>query len=751
MTSAHSFSNDRPLTKRQEDRLNRAAFADRIATVLSALPEGSGLVVAIYGPWGDGKTTVLNLLRANLASNDTMVVRDFNPWRLADDDSIFRGFFSILAEAVGASLSTRLEQAKAGGKRWAKYVRCVTRPLGLLFKSIERADGLLARFGEIAQKRDSVRLEQLRGRIVALLDGSEKRVIILIDDLDRLDKQETHTLFRLIKACADFPNVSYVLAFDDAVVSKAIGERYGGGDEPAGRSFLEKIIQVPLQLPVAAREDIRSLCFDQVDRALSAAGIELTKNQIGEFVASFDRGVSIRLTTPRAANRFGNGLMFALPALVGETNPVDHLLVEALRAFYPEVYELVRDNHADFSGVEEDLPGRESQTSAGAQRLQPVLKAMPQGHADAVKALIIDLFPRLSGAYGHSSYGDDWLSRWSDEQRICAPEYCPRYFTYSVPHNDVPDSEVTAMLEIARGGDDASLDSSLIFQLHGPKAGRVIEKLRAIEKTVNPVTAETLAVALSKTGKAIPNPRAFFAIAEPPTQAGILIANLLKRIDDRASRVAAGQRVLEAAEPLWFGAECLRWMHVTDKPEKDDSNTFTGEEVGELRFALVHRIKSHAADGAPLFDPDVPQENALLFEWRRAEGREPVQEHLMRVFTADPEQITKFLLSQASTLWSSGSATPDVGELGADQLKNIDLVIDVGLLADLVRSHCAGNFDKPEWHSVRDRPPEERLAEQFVYVFNKRKKTKEASDSRDQVDVAVSNTKSERDTEEPEP
>ena len=747
MTSGPRFSDDRPLTKREEDRLNRAGFADRIATVLTTLPEGSGIVVGIYGPWGDGKTTVLNLLRANLARNNAIVVRDFNPWRLADDDSMFRGFFSILAEAIGASLSTGLEQAKAGATRCAKSLRSATKFLGLWFKSIETVDGLLARFGEIAQEGDSVQLEQLRDRIVVLLSGSKMRVIILIDDLDRLDRQETHTLFRLIKACADFPNLCYVLAFDDTVVSKAIGERYGGGDEPAGRSFLEKIIQVPLRLPVAAREDLRSLCFGQVDRALAAAGIELTTEQLGEFVASFDRGVSIRLTTPRAANRFGNGLMFALPALVGETNPVDHLLVEALRAFYPEVYEVVRDNHADFSGVEENLPGGESQAPPGRQLLQPVLEAMPQDHANAVKALIIDLFPRVNGAYGHINYGSEWLSSWSGAQRICAPEYCPRYFTYAVPHNDIPDSEVAAMVDIARGGDDASLDSRLGSELHGPKAGRVLEKLRAVEKTVDPMAAETLAVALSKAGEAIPNPRSFYAVAEPPTQAAILISNLLKRIDLAAGRVTAGRRVLEAAEPLWFSAECLRWMHVTNNPDKEDSNTFSSEEVAELRSTLVHRIKSHAAAGAPLFDPDVPQEDALLFEWRRAEGREPVQEHLIRVFTADPEQITKFLLSQASTLWSNGSATPEVGDLGADQLKNIELVVDVSLLADLIRGHCAGNLDKPEWESDRDRPPEEQLAEQFIYVFNKRKK-KATSDSSDQVEVAVSGAKSEGDVED---
>ena len=139
--------------------------------------------------------------------------------------------------------------------------------------------------------------------------------MVLVDDIDRLDKHETHTLFRLIKACADFPNVCYVLAFDDVAVAKSLGERYGSGDEASGRAFLEKIIQVPLKLPVAMKEDLRSLCFRHVDQALNAASVELSKQEVNDFFSRFERGISIKLDTPRAAKRYGNALCSPCPCL----------------------------------------------------------------------------------------------------------------------------------------------------------------------------------------------------------------------------------------------------------------------------------------------------------------------------------------------------------------------------------------------------------------------------------------------------
>ncbi|MFL6623125.1 MAG: P-loop NTPase fold protein [Sulfurifustis sp.] len=728
--SPPDFSTDRPLTARDQDRLSRAPFVDRVARVLRNLPKGGSLVIGVHGPWGDGKTTALNLLRAELAGSDDVVVRDFNPWRLTDEEAMLHGFFVMLADAINASLSTVMERTKRGTGKWIKRVRIVTRMVGRIFKPAETVDEMLAKLGEVVASGDSVGLEELRGRIVARLGQSGKRIVVLIDDIDRLDKHETYTLFRLIKACADFPNVCYVLAFDDMAVGKALGERYGGGDELAGRAFLEKIIQVPLKLPVAAREDLRALCFEHVDRALTAAGVELTQEQVGEFIAGFDRGILVRLTTPRAANRFGNALMFALPMLKGEVNMADLLLVEALRAFFPQVYDTIRDNHAEFSGVVQERHADRNGGPRAVRLLKPILDQMPKEHADAAASLVVDLFPRLSGTlYPGSGYGNDWLPRWSREQRISAPDYCARYFTYAIPNNDIPDAEVTALLKDAERGDSADLRARVRAHLTGPKACRFIEKLRAREDVVDRTAAEVLAVVLAGLGAVIPNPAALFSFAEPPSEAGILISHLLRRIASRAERLAAAKRVMEIADPLWFGAECLRWLYVTDKPERQDQNTLTAGEFAATRTVLVERIKVRAANGVAFFDPGVRQEDSLLFEWSRAEGRDPVQTHLIKIFTQDGRQVANFLQSNAPQAWRDGAAVPHVSDLRADALKRMKLLIELDILAEWIRRTCPGDFENPSYHHDDSTPLDQRLAEQFMFVYNKWKKNGEPRDN----------------------
>ncbi len=694
--------------------LNRAPFAERVAGVLKGLPRGSNLVVGIHGPWGDGKTTVLSMIKTELSEDKNINIMEFNPWRFADEADMLRDFFTELATTIRAKLSTN-------GEEIAKDIEALTRFFSFLDERVEKGADVA---GRIAQPS----LEELRSRLSVQLAKSDKSIVVLVDDIDRLDQHETYTLFRLIKACADFPNVCYVLAFDDAAVAQSLGKRYGGGEAESGRAFLEKIIQVPLKLPMAMKEDLRSLCFQHVDRALNAAATELSKEEVGAFVSAFDRGVSIRLDTPRAAKRYGNSLMFALPMLKGEVNTVDLLVLEAVRAFYPPIYDCIRANNAEFAGVEMlNLRATNSEPRALAL-LKPIIDAMPTEEQGAVKSLLKGLFPRLGSAYGGMAYGSSWLDAWTKAKRICSPDYCPRYFTYAVHKSDVRDSEIDALYAAAAASNHTEVHRILEAFFTGGKARRVIERMHQRAKDTDSSAVPSLCLAVASLAKHIPNAPHRFSFTQPASQAAILISNLINKLPVGALRVNLAKHVIAAADPLWFGDECLTWLHVTDESDRADSNTLTKEEINEVRIALVQRIKAKAASGEPLFSVDVTEEKSLLFEWSRVEGRKRVQNHLHAIFHNDPKSISSFLQAIAPLTWSDRDVLPQVGHLDGVQLKSIKLLYDLDELAGLIRQHCPGDFENPQWTPDDTKSVDQRLAEQFMFVYNTWKREGEPPD-----------------------
>ena len=145
-----------------------------------------------------------------------------------------------------------------------------------------------------------------------------------MDDIDRLDSDEIHQVFKLIKLTANFPCVDYLLAFDNEIAARALGKRYGG-DVEMGHAFLEKIVQVPLPLPPASEPSLRRFCFEAIDRVLGESRIQITRDEASSFAGEFERALLPFLDTPRAAWRYANAIRFGLPTMKDEVNAVDFI------------------------------------------------------------------------------------------------------------------------------------------------------------------------------------------------------------------------------------------------------------------------------------------------------------------------------------------------------------------------------------------------------------------------------------------
>lgn len=250
---------DLPLTDPADDRFNRREFSERLAEIIKSTYEHNSLVIGIYGEWGCGKTTVLNFIEHELKNDPSTICIRFNPWRYRDEDTLTLMFFATLSAKLSNSNIKELKDIVG----FINNIPLIYLPIQLL----GAAHGMPIPTGKIREyikkltdkKKD---IDENKADIDKLLVKSGKRIVVLIDDIDRLDRAEIQYVFKLVKQSANFKNTTYVLAFDEAMVASALGEKYGpGGNDlaknlSAGRSFLEKIVQIPVHLPIIERYKI---------------------------------------------------------------------------------------------------------------------------------------------------------------------------------------------------------------------------------------------------------------------------------------------------------------------------------------------------------------------------------------------------------------------------------------------------------------------------------------------------------------
>ena len=706
----HNYSSDQPIRSKSEDRFNRWAFAKRIADTFAGRNDAASIVIGLYGPWGDGKTSTLRLMEAALQDHAHVVVVRFNPWHFQSEVLLLRGFFETLAQALGKSLPTMKEKIGKIIKDYGSLLSLASISVGNVVQVTpgEAAKGL-------GEALSTVELDELQTRIENILAEGGKRVVVLIDNIDRLDRTETQAIFKLVKLSASFNHTSYVLAFDDEIVAAAIGEKYGQGGLEAGRAFLEKIIQVPLHLPPPDETALRQMTFEGIDAVLRQSGITLSQEHVDAFVRHFVDGLEPQLHTPRHAKLYVNALTFALPLLKHEAHPVDLMLIEGIRIFYPKLYTAIRDNPEYF--VERDGNGHQ-QHEAHRQRVAAVTDKALEGvgipDKGQVRSRLLEvLFPRLS----NMGYGHEWDKRWAREQRICSSEYFKRFFTYSVPPGDVSDIEVGRLLEEIAAMSSADADGVLKAFAERSAMPQLIRKLRSLENEIDATAARPLALTIARNGVLVPRERAMLISDWTLGQAAILVAHLLKRVVSGEEREALADVVFAVVQPLPFGLDCLRWIrHDEKEPEEERIISPAAEE--KVSEAMAERIRAQAA-GSPLYQTFGRDAPWLYWFWNKQDGGEAVGTHLRTRFEANPNEVDSFLDTFVGEAWGMESGLPHRADFRREAYDAVARLINPDFIVANLKQRYGAELDAPTFYHDSETPLARRIADQFTYIHLK--------------------------------
>lgn len=504
----YQLSSDKARTDPEnEDSLGYAPFAKYLADSIVRMTPQDGIVLGLYAPWGSGKTTLLNFVQDYLKKHDEKerpVVIPFNPWWFSGQEDLACSFFRLLLSAlnndnrVGEPVRKAVERyADFVGQGFGVAASVVSAAMGLPVPPAAAGSAITHGMKLFAPGERSV--NDLKADVEKALRDSQTKLLIIIDDIDRLTAEEIRQLFRVIKAVADFPNVIYLLAFDRAVAVKALESVQGGN----GEDYLEKIIQVPFELPLSDSTSLQQMLFQRLDMILGNEE-DSTVSSSSLFDLAYWANVSREgiypfIKTPRDVVRLTNTLSVTYASVRGEVNPVDFIAIETLRVFVPSVYNVVRNNESMFAGPSERVQDYEKQAFKDFHNAW--FDEVQDEDKEAIKNLMLRLFPKTRFTWDLNWSRSDDPDRWRRFRRVAHSDVFPVFFRLAVPTNDLTNQEMQYGLRLA--GNDEEF-ATLILRLQETRspdgtsrARRFLERLEdytdsAIPKSAIPSVVQAL-------------------------------------------------------------------------------------------------------------------------------------------------------------------------------------------------------------------------------------------------------------------
>lgn len=576
-----TFTPDRSVTSAKDDKLNRAPFAYRLADTIRDWKQDESIVIGLYGPWGSGKTSVLSFTVERLQETTKEwdeqkqpIVIWFNPWSFSEREQLLQAFF----QQVYAQIN---KIDPSAGRDIMQSIRRFAQALGAL-EPIPVAGNILGAGGKLVELFTTDKsLEETKNEVSAIFKKLNRRILVLIDDVDRLTKDEIRLLFQLVKINADFPNTIYVIAFDRFVVESALTNEQG----VSGREYLEKIVQVGVNIPEADPTLLQGVFVGEINALMKDIHIEEIDQD--HWAKMYLGGINSFIQTVRDVKRFLNSLGVTLRMVKSEVDATDFIALESLRIFLPEIYQSIRENKTLFTQHKSTWATNDSSMPGPKAALDKIFEKA-KDHSETAKKICLELFPSLQSIYGNMSYDGTYWTLWRRQRRICHQDNFDTYFLLGTPKGDVSHFEIEEFLSQYSGADFMLQGLNRYLQENRPR--RLIERVSDRVDTLNEEQVTSLCEALMEFGNVAPDIKGELFDLGMDLQIAILIHSLLIKMGTE-KRFTWYKSLLEENPPLYTSTDQVR-QDIKPKGENRSDNLFTEEQLTQLITLCVTNIET---------------------------------------------------------------------------------------------------------------------------------------------------------------
>lgn len=673
-----------PIETPAQDELGRGRLVEELYHVLSGKREVS-INVGLEGAWGSGKTSLLHLLTARLRSEgfDVLV---FDLWSYRRPATLVRAYFERLGEVLHAraphfqarKLVRRIAAGliELGGARWASAVKAI--------------------YGDLTSET----LEETRSALASVLRTLDRPIVVALDDLDRLDRDELTAVLRAVRLMSELPNVGQVLAYDREQIAKTLFP-----DDPEGsraRDYLGKIVGYELTIGNPPPELARQLLERALRPFFDAIGVDAV--EFGKNIwMQGSHLVTDSLPTPREIRRIAVATLERWKSMAGHVHVFDLFVLTIIQYRFPAVYHTVRAHRDWFSKIEwsNDPLLRLSETAReeAQEKRALYLKGLEdRGDSENILAarLLETLFP---GA------GDDYYQRETDarkQRRIVHPGIFDRYFHLYLPEDVVSEAEIEAYEEALRAAPPGGAREDLLAAILREEAfrGRLDSFLDQWQLIFgqhpqlvrhDPILVRDLSLGLAKNADLF-SADAGFIIHSQLNMAAFKVLYLLFHLPYVRSANEVGAEVIRQTSSLAFAAVLVEYSAPELRPRNYED--LPGPEQTVLQAEFAKRVAGEFSERpeALLELPRPSRAGALFYTG----GDVGVGEIVIEALRRNPQLLSNFLVHGRPQRRTEGGWEVDVD--GPLDIAALASVADLSLVNEATR-----HLGLDSWSSETDR------------------------------------------------
>ena len=299
------------------DLLNRNKIIGDLFNSIKYCKNKEKFIISLTGEWGSGKTTILNIVKEQLNSEDFIIIDDFETWKYNNEKSLLYGMFDEIIKKIGINFST------------LEIKRFVNSCIAIVSAKTDINIGLFL--------LDDAIINKIKLMIGEYLEKNNKRVIFIIDNLERTNENNILVILKTISTILNIDRFIYILSYDEDEMKDIFDNKLH-----INYDYMDKVVQLPLSVPNISREDINNVCTICMNNLLMHYGIN--REDIEKYIPAiklFNKNIKDLRSFKRKVNSICNSCFFGDNYL----NKLDYFLIELIRQDNIELYNDIRKNY----------------------------------------------------------------------------------------------------------------------------------------------------------------------------------------------------------------------------------------------------------------------------------------------------------------------------------------------------------------------------------------------------------------------